>query len=141
MVLYKPKYMGLDPCIKIHCFHSCEDKAFLLVIQGPKSSFQNVLSLATGKSYSSCPSEDALNIQTEMERPPDTPSPPPHSSAPAPSPVCFLYLACGLTLSVFICLLYGHFLHLHQYTFCQGGYFSPSCLLLYPVLGTLPGVQ
>lgn len=75
--------MGLDPCIKIHCFHSCEDKAFLLVIQGPKSSFQNVLSLATGKSYSSCPSEDALNIQTETERPLTlplllpTPQPPP----------------------------------------------------------------
>ena len=73
----------------------------------------------------------------------DTPySAPTQSLDPAPRPHwCVLLLlpsARWLIDSIFICLLYGLFLYLRQYNFCQVRYFSLFCLLLYPVCGTLP---
>ena len=76
----------------------------------------------------------------------DTPYSAPHPVAiprplPPPAHWCVLLLlssARWLIDSIFICLLYGLFLYLRQYNFCQVRYFSLFCLLLYPVCGTLP---
>lgn len=71
----------------------------------------------------------------------DTPYPRRPVAIPLPTGV-FCYCACQLLGwlidSIFICLLYGLFLYLHQCNFCQVRYFSLFCLLMYPVCGTSP---
>lgn len=127
---------GLDPLIKIHCFHSCENKGFPLDMQGPESSFQNSLAPTTSKAHSFLPSEYVSNTQTETNAL-DTPYPAPAAPSRYTPPhwrVLLLCLAARWLIDwIFICLLYCLFLYLRQCDLCQVGYFSLFCLLLYPV--------